>query len=113
MPDPDDNLRGSSGAAAPYDELSERKKELSFLHHAARLINMRGEPRDLLRAVLELLPSAMCHPELASARLAVGPLEIATSGYESSELCMRAEVDVRGASAGVVEVCYSVASPGA
>jgi signal transduction histidine kinase len=114
MPDPDDNLRGSSGAAAVYDELSERKKELSFLHHATRLINMRGEPRDILRAVLELLPSAMCHPELASARLAMGPLEIATSGYESSEHCMRAEVDVGGASVGVVEVCYSATShPGA
>jgi signal transduction histidine kinase len=111
MPEPDGNLRGSSGAAARYDELSERQKELSFLHHAARLINMRGEPRDILRAALELLPSAMCHPELASARLAMGPLAITTAGHESTELCMRAEVNVGATSVGVVEVCYAAPPP--
>lgn len=108
MPDPDGNLRGTSGAL--YDELSERKKELSFLHHAARLITMRGEPRDILRAALELLPSAMCYPELASARLVMGELELATGGYESTELCLRAEVDAGAVGAGFVEVCYSAAS---
>lgn len=92
-------------------ELRERNKELGFLHHATRLINMRGEPRDILRAVLELLPSAMCYPELAGARLCLGPLEIQTRGYEQSDLCLRAEFDVSGDGRGSVEVCYTRAPP--
>jgi signal transduction histidine kinase len=92
-------------------ELRERNKELGFLHHATRLINMRGEPRDILRAVLELLPSAMCYPELAGARLCLGPLEIRTRGYEPSDLCLRAEFSVTGEGSGSVEVCYAHAPP--
>jgi signal transduction histidine kinase len=92
-------------------ELRERSKELGYLHHATRLINMRGEPRDVLRAVLELLPSAMCYPELAGARLCLGPLEIWTRGYERSDLCLRAEFEVSGEGKGCVEVCYTGEPP--
>ena len=92
-------------------ELRERNKELRFLHHATRRINMRGEPRDILRAVLELLPDAMCYSDLAGARLCLGPLEIFTRGYEPSELSLRAEFNVDGEGSGLVEVCYLQAPP--
>lgn len=107
MPDPDNLPQGGRSESALCAELQERNKELSFLHHATRLINMRGEPRDILRAVLELLPSAMCHPELASARLSLGSLEISTRDYESSPLCLRSDVELRDGSKGSVEVCYA------
>jgi signal transduction histidine kinase len=99
---------GESGLRA---ELQERQKELSFLHHATRLSSMRGEPRDILRAMLELLPSAMRYPELAGARLSLGTLEITTSGYESSPLILHADFDVDDGERGFVEVCYAP-SPG-
>jgi signal transduction histidine kinase len=92
-------------------ELEERKKELRFLHHATRLLNMPGEPRDILRAVLELLPSAMRLPELAGARLSLGPLEIFTLGYERTEHCLHADFSVEGDGIGRIEVCYLQAPP--
>jgi signal transduction histidine kinase len=91
-------------------ELEERKKELRFLHHATRLLNMPGEPRDILRAALELLPSALRQPELAGARLSLGPLEIFTLGYERTDLCLDAEFGVDG-EVGRIEVCYSQPPP--
>jgi signal transduction histidine kinase len=110
MPDPDDS-HGQESLPTLRAELRERSKELGFLHHATRLIHMRGEPRDILRAVLELLPSAMCYPELAGARLCLGPLEIRTRGYERSALSLRADFDVAGEGSGFVEVCYAQAPP--
>lgn len=108
MPDSDSLRREDDGESALRADLRERNKELRFLHHATRLINMRGEPRDILRAVLELLPSAMRHPELASARLCLGSLEITTQGYESSEISLQAGVDVDDGRSGLIEVCYSL-----
>jgi signal transduction histidine kinase len=110
MPDPDNPQHGSRSEPVLSAELQERSKELSFLHHVTRLIHMRGEPRDILRAALELLPSAMQHPELACARLSLGTLEISTRGYASSNLNLLAEFDADGSSIGFVEVCYAPAS---
>jgi signal transduction histidine kinase len=112
MTDSDEPEPPESRASALFADLRERNKELSFLHHATRLLNMRGEPRDILRAALELLPSAMMHPELACARLSAGPLEITTRGYESSALNLRVEFDAGFGGAGSVEVCYESAPSG-
>jgi signal transduction histidine kinase len=109
MVEPDDLEPPSIGAPTLRLELQERNKELRFLHHATHLLNMRGEPRDILRAALELLPSAMCYPELGGARLVLGPLEITTSGYEHSEWILSAEFEVDGVRNGCVEVSYSQA----
>src|SRR5687767_2890950 len=106
-----DGLPSEESLPTLRTELRERNKELGFLHHATRLINMRGEPRDILRAVLELLPSAMYYPELAAARLCLGPLEITTRGYEPSQLSLRAEFLVADEDRGFVEVCYTRAPP--
>jgi signal transduction histidine kinase len=107
MPDSDDPRNGSGSELSV--ELQERRKELSFLHHVTRLIHMRGEPRDILRAALELLPSAMQHPERACARLSLGAIEIFTRGYASSDLNLRAEFDADASNIGFVEVCYAPA----
>jgi signal transduction histidine kinase len=110
MPDPD-AIQGPESLPTLRSELRERSKELGYLHQATRLIHARGEPRDTLRAVLELLPSAMCYPELAGARLCLGPLEIRTQGYQQSELSLRAEFAVAGEGNGFVELCYASAPP--
>jgi signal transduction histidine kinase len=109
MAESDENRR-QDGESALRTALQERNKELSFLHHASRIINMRGDPRDIARAAIELLPSAMCHPERACARLALGELEVSTHGYEPSDLCVRAEFDVNATMTGFVEICYTPAS---
>jgi signal transduction histidine kinase len=90
-------------------KLRERIKELDFLHHAARLLNMRGEPRDILAAVLQLLPDAWQYPELATARIVFGDLELETRGHQSTPWCMRAELEVAldRPRQGLIEVCYA------
>lgn len=101
--EPDDAEDERPGLRA---ELQERVKELSFLHHATRLLNMRGEPRDIIRSVVELLPSAWRYPELAAARVCVGELEIASREYVPSSVFLRAELASSGARSGFVEVSY-------
>jgi signal transduction histidine kinase len=110
MPDPD-GPQGPESLPTIRSELRERSKELGFLHHATRLLHTRGEPLDTLRSVLELLPSAMCYPELAGARLCLGPLEVRTQVYEQSKLSLRAEFAVTGQGKGFVEVCYVTEPP--
>lgn len=99
----------------PEARLRERVKELEFLHHTARLLNLRGEPRDILPAVLELLPGAFQYPQLATARIACGDLDLQTEGHQATPLCIRAEFDVPIGSQrrGFVEVCYASAPPSA
>lgn len=111
MVDPVGPKRPEDSVAALRADLLERSKELGFLHHAARLLDMRGESRDILRAVVELLPSAMSYPELACARLALGPLEITTSGHEGSGVNLRVELEGQSPP-GFIEVCYA-STPGA
>jgi signal transduction histidine kinase len=108
MADRDESEPGSSDRDL-RTELQERNKELSFLHHATLLFNMRGEPADIARAALELLPSAMLHPELAYARLSLGELEIFTQTHDERDRNLRVEFDVNG-STGFVEVCYASAA---
>jgi signal transduction histidine kinase len=90
-------------------KLRERIKELDFLHHAARLLNMRGEPRDILAALLQLLPEACQYPELATARLAFGELELETPEHQSTPWCMRVELEsaLDPRRQGSIEVCYA------
>lgn len=90
-------------------KLRERIKELNFLHHAARLLNMRGEPRDILAAVLELLRGAWQHAELATARLSFDGIDLQTAGHTATPWCMRTELEVAlgGPRRGFIEVCYA------
>lgn len=93
--------------------LRERLKELALLHHAARLLNMSGEPRDILAAVLELLPSAWQFPHLATARVVLGDLVIETDAHQTTPWCMRAELEVTldRPRRGFLEVCYTSQPP--
>ena len=94
-----------------HSELRERVKELSFLHHAARLLNMRGEPRDIVRAVVELLPSAWRYPDLAAARVGFGDIEIASREYRASDVVVRTVFESDAVGRGFVEVCYPEGAP--
>jgi signal transduction histidine kinase len=88
------------------EQLRERVKELSFLHHAARLLNMRGETRDIVRALAELLPSAWRYPERAAARISFEGVDIATRDYLPSGAAMRTDFELDAARRGFIEVCY-------
>lgn len=89
--------------------LRERIKELNFLHHSARLLNMRGAPRDILAALLELVPGAWKYPDLATARISFGDLDLQTPGHASTPWGMRADFEVAAAMprCGFIEICYS------
>ncbi len=109
MADADERRNASPGEPALRAALQERTKELSFLHHATRLLDMHGEPRDVLRAMLELLPSALQYPELAGARLEVGPLQISTGHDQQAALTLRGELVVHAERSGFIEVWYTQA----
>jgi signal transduction histidine kinase len=87
-------------------ELRERLKELRFFHHAARLLNMPGEPRDVVRALVELLPSAWRYPDLAEARVCFQDAEIATQPRGASDVALRADFELDAERRGFVEVWY-------
>jgi signal transduction histidine kinase len=105
----------SAPSPDPEARLRERIKELGFLHHAARLLNIRGEPRDILAAVIELLPGAWQHPDLATARVEFGDFELQTEGHQTTPWTLRVdfETGVDRLRRGFVEVCYTSAPPGA
>lgn len=100
--------------AATLAALRERIKELNFLHHAARLLNMRGAPSDILTAMLDLLPGAWKHPELATARISFGDFDLQTPAHAPTSWCMRAdfEVAVGLPRCGFIEISYSRAPGG-
>lgn len=87
-------------------ELRERVKELRFLHQAARLLNLPGEPREIVRSVVELLPSACRYPLLAAARVCVGELELASHEHQPTDVCIRADFESEAMGHGFVEICY-------
>jgi signal transduction histidine kinase len=90
-------------------KLRERIKELNFLHHTARLLNMRGEPRDILAAVLDLLPGACRYPDIATAHVSFGELDVQTRGHVATAWCMRSEFESKIGTprGGFIEICYA------
>lgn len=111
MPPQDPSPTSSSSEA--HASLLERIKELSFLHEAARLLNLRGEPSEVLGTVLQLLPGAWQYPEHAMCRIGWGELELTTPGYRATQCCIRSEFELglEPPKRGFVEVCYAHEPP--
>lgn len=92
--------------------LGERVKELTALHRTARLLQDTQRPADgLMREIVEFLPAAWQHPEIAGARLRLLGGEYASPNFRESPWVQRARFTARadGAAApseGSLEICY-------
>jgi len=92
--------------------LAERVKELTCLYGIAQIA---GEPsvslEEVLQCIVELLPPAWQHPEIAVARITLDGIAYTTPGFRECSQAQTAEITVGGASRGVVEVAYVERKP--
>lgn len=92
--------------------LRERVKELTCLYGIARAERTPGLPLDeLLRQIVELLPPAWQYPEVTTARLRLGAVVVASTGFREGPWRQSAEVLILGEQRGEVEVFYLEARP--
>jgi DNA-binding CsgD family transcriptional regulator len=93
-------------------ELAERLKELNCLYGIARLFSQRELTLEqLLRRVVQIVPSAWQFPELACCRVCLRGQEFRSKNFRSSPRSIRRELTVRKKRAGYMEIAY--ATPGA
>jgi signal transduction histidine kinase len=92
--------------------LRERVKELTCLYGIAEIAGQPGVSlAGMLQGVVELLPPAWQHPEIAAARLLLDGASYSTQGFAGSCWRQRADIVVDGARRGVVEVAYAEDRP--
>jgi PAS domain S-box-containing protein len=87
-------------------DLGERVKELTALHATGRLLNEPGSPREVLARVVNLLPSAWQYPEITSARIASGDIDVRTDSFELTPWVQRAEFTASEERTGSIEIVY-------
>jgi PAS domain S-box-containing protein len=88
-------------------DLGERVKELDCLYGVASLVEQHGNVLDgMLQDVVELLPTALQHPEAACARVVLGGRQFKTAAFRESEWMLASDISVRGERLGAVEVYY-------
>jgi len=92
--------------------LHERVKELSCLYRISR-VSARSfvAPDKVLQCIVELIPPAWQHPEIAAARIVLDGRRYETSGFKEGHRRQAAEVVVEGKCRGVVEVVYTEDRP--
>jgi two-component system NtrC family sensor kinase len=94
-------------------ELRDRVKELGCLFRITRLSANRDMPlEDVLQSIVELLPPAWLHSDIAHARLVIDGFEHRTPGFKEGEQRLSADLIVSGEKAGVLEVVYCEPRPG-
>ena len=103
----DDQLSYSAKAA-----LTERVKELTCLYGIAQIAGQPGiSLEEIIRGVVELLPSAWQYPETAFARIILDGISYTTQGFRECRQKQTAEIIVGGVARGIVEVVYVAEKP--
>lgn len=88
--------------------LRERVKELTCLYEIARIsANPGASLGDVLQAIVDVLPAAWQHPELASARIALEETSYVSPTFTETETRLVTELGLHGQSSGAVEVFYA------
>lgn len=88
--------------------LRERIKELSCMYEISRLVREpEGSLERTLEAIVQLLPAAWQFPEIAGARLLIGPRRHVCGDRSAARHVQTAAVTTHGRDAGVIEVFYT------
>jgi PAS domain S-box-containing protein len=92
-------------------KLGERVKELTALHHMARILQheMKSVP-ELLQEIVLLLPPAWQYPEITAGRIRFAEMEFQTTNFVQTQWSQAAEF-VAGGFSGTIEVIYLEARP--
>jgi formate hydrogenlyase transcriptional activator len=91
---------------ALYD-LGERVKELTALHHTARLLeDEQLGVTELLQRIAALLPPAFQFPEVTQALVRFGDTEVSTSGFVTTPWVLKQNFATRDGMTGALEVAY-------
>jgi signal transduction histidine kinase len=92
--------------------LRERVKELTCLYGIAQVSERPNVTLDhMLQSLVELLPPAWLHPDVAMARIIVDGHAYATPQFQDGKSKQIADIVVNGARRGVVEVVYTEERP--
>jgi signal transduction histidine kinase len=88
-------------------DLRERIKELTCLYGIMQVV-IRPDTslEDILQNIVNLLPAAMQHPEIAVGRINLDQRSYTTTNFHESQLKLAADVVVSGKRRGDVEVAY-------
>jgi signal transduction histidine kinase len=88
-------------------DLNERVKELTALHHTARLLQDHERlPRMLLQEIVAILPAACEHPQLAGARIVFDGVEYGSINFVLTPSTQSAHFTTVGGKYGLVEITY-------
>lgn len=87
--------------------LGERVKELTALHQAARLLqNLHLSESEILKSLVDLLPSAWQYPEIAVARIILDGTIYASRGFVETPWMQSTIFDLPNDRIGKIEVAY-------
>ncbi len=96
-----------------YQDITERKekeeqaKELNCLHSFSRLLQKeKNDLEKILQETVMLLPPSFQYPEDASACITFKGREFKTQDYEPTPWKITSPLELYGAQAGIIEVCY-------
>jgi two-component system NtrC family sensor kinase len=93
-------------------DLRERVKELTCLYGIARAVAEPGiSLEEMLRRIVELLPSAWLYPEIAFARIVLDGCSYAVPAFKEGVHRQTTDIVVNGEARGRVEVVYSEEKP--
>ncbi len=91
----------------PARELAERVKELNCLYSVSRLLEGKDqELEEVLSAVVELIPAAWQHSEIAAARIVFAGAEHCTANFVESQWMQTTPIVADGTYVGRLEVVY-------
>jgi PAS domain S-box-containing protein len=95
-------------------KLRERVKELTALHHAARILQQgrMGTPA-LLRDLAALLPPAFQYPEVTAAYVRLGDQEAMIAGFSDALPILRTDFTTVDGAPGSIAVAYTAERPAA
>jgi PAS domain S-box-containing protein len=87
--------------------LGSRVKELTALHHTARLAqDPMATPQEVVQQLLPLLREAWQYPQITEARISYADIDIATPNFQRTDWMQRAEFFTDDGKAGLLEICY-------
>lgn len=87
--------------------LMERVKELTCMYRIAHIAaESNVELEDMFQEIAGLLPVALQYPDLAAARITLGPHSFSSAGFKVGPHCLSADLIVRGERRGDVKVFY-------
>ncbi len=93
-------------------ELDERVKELNCLYGISKLVDQPGISLDgILQGIVNLIPPAWQHPEVACARVIVGDDVFETENFRETEWRQSSDIVVNGVKAGALDVFYLKETP--